>query len=96
MQRVSSSRNLFILTGLFFSVSLTMFYLVHSPMVAGALGISTESANKVVNLISAYGTASFVISMIGAATGVGSIGSGVVATVLFLIKKKGKAKAALW
>jgi circularin A/uberolysin family circular bacteriocin len=73
-----------------------MFYLVHLPMLAGSLGISTASANQVVNLISAYGTASFVISMIGAVTGVGSIGSGILATVLYLIKKRGKAKAALW
>jgi circularin A/uberolysin family circular bacteriocin len=89
-------RKLLILTGLLFFGSITMLYLVHLPMLAGSLGISTASASQVVNLISAYGTASFVISMIGAATGVGSIGSGVLATVLYIIKKKGKAKAALW
>ncbi|HEX1157265.1 uberolysin/carnocyclin family circular bacteriocin, partial [Streptococcus pneumoniae] len=47
-------------------------------------------------LISAYSTVTAVISIVGAITGVGSIGSGIAATVLYILKKKGAAKAALW
>lgn len=73
---------------------------VSFPMLAGTLGISTKAAATVVNLISAYSTVTAVISIVGAITGaitgVGSIGSGIAATVLYILKKKGAAKAALW
>ncbi|HEW9368711.1 TPA: uberolysin/carnocyclin family circular bacteriocin [Streptococcus pneumoniae] len=69
---------------------------VSFPMLAGTLGISTKAAATVVNLISAYSTVTAVISIVGAITGVGFIGSGIAATVLYILKKKGAAKAALW
>lgn len=69
---------------------------VSFTMLAGTLGISTKAAATVVNLISAYSTVTAVISIVGAITGVGSIGSGIAATVLYILKKKGAAKAALW
>ena len=65
---------------------------VSFPMLAGTLGISTGSAATVVNLISAYSTVTAVISIVGAITGVGSIGSGIAATVLYMLKKKSAAK----
>ena len=68
---------------------------VSFPMLAGTLEISTGSAATVVNLISAYSTVTAVISIVGAITGVGSIGSGIAATVLYMLKKKSAAKAAL-
>ena len=62
---------------------------VSFPMLAGTLGISTKAAATVVNLISAYSTVTAVISIVGAITGVGSIGSGIAATVLYILKKEG-------
>ena len=59
---------------------------VSFPMLAGTLGISTGSAATVVNLISAYSTVTAVISIV----------SGIAATVLYMLKKKSAAKAALW
>lgn len=70
--------------------------LIHLPNLAGALGVSTANANLVVNLISAYSTITTVISIIGAITGVGAIGSSIAASLLYIMKQKGKAKAALW
>lgn len=65
-----------------------------SPQLASTLGISTGSAATVVKFLSIYSSITFVITIIGIITGVGSIGSGIAATVLYLLKKKGKAKAA--
>lgn len=69
---------------------------INLPNLAGALGISASAAGTVVNLVSTYSTVTAVISIIGAITGVGAVSSGVAATVLYLIKQKGKATAALW
>ena len=69
---------------------------VNLPNLAGALGISTSAASTAVNLLSAYSTLSAAMAIIGAITGVGAVGSGVAATVLYLIKQRGKAAAALW
>ncbi|WP_231232042.1 uberolysin/carnocyclin family circular bacteriocin [Streptococcus equi] len=64
--------------------------LISLPNLAGALGISTANANTTVNLLSAYSTVSSVVAIVGAVTGVGSIGAGIAATVLYLIKQKGR------
>lgn len=83
----------------FASVVLAAFFglaVIASPQLAGTLGISAASSKVVIDLINAYSTVTFVITVIGIITGVGSVGSGVAATVLYLIKKKGKAKAAAW
>lgn len=65
-----------------------------SPQLASTLGISTGSAAAVVKFLNAYSSITFVLTIIGIVTGVGSVGSGIAATVLYLLKKKGKAKAA--
>lgn len=58
------------------------------PNLAGDLGISTSSASTTVNLLSAYSTVSSVIAIVGAITGVGSIGAGIAATVYTLSNTK--------
>lgn len=65
-----------------------------SPQLASTLGISTGAATAVVNFLNAYSSITFVITIVGVITGVGSMGSGIAATVLYLLKKYGKAKAA--
>jgi circularin A/uberolysin family circular bacteriocin len=77
-------------------ISLGMFMVSSTPYIAGTLGLNTAAANQVVSLINKYQTATAIVSIVGAISGVGSITSGMVATVLFLLKKKGKAKAAAW
>ncbi|WP_208559913.1 uberolysin/carnocyclin family circular bacteriocin [Marinilactibacillus kalidii] len=59
------------------------------PQLAGALGLSTASSEIVLNLVGPYTT---VVTIIGVVTGIGSLGSGIAATVLFIIKKKGNFK----
>lgn len=78
------------------SITIGILFISTTPYIAGALGLSTGTATQVVSLISAYQTAAAIVSIVGALTGVGGITSGIVATVLFLLKKQGKAKAALW
>ena len=58
-------------------------------------GIRPSAASTAVNLLSAYSTLSAAMAIIGAITGVGAVGSGIAATVLYLIKQRGKAAAAL-
>ncbi|MDP7981440.1 uberolysin/carnocyclin family circular bacteriocin [Bacillus sp. WLY-B-L8] len=73
-----------------------LLMLSSAPHIAGTLGVSTGTANQVVTLIDQYQTATAIVSIVGAITGVGGITAGIVSTVLFLLKKKGKAKAAAW
>nr|WP_057491861.1 uberolysin/carnocyclin family circular bacteriocin [Streptococcus orisasini] len=94
--KLSDSKKLYYTSIACAVMAFASFGLLTSPLLAGALGISTTAANQVVNLISAYSTVTTVISIVGAITGVGSIGSGVAAAVLYILKKKGKAAAALY
>ncbi|MDR2660731.1 MAG: uberolysin/carnocyclin family circular bacteriocin [Lactobacillaceae bacterium] len=77
-------------------VFLSSILLQNNIQVAGALGISLTSATKVINLIQAYQTLAAVVTVVGALSGIGSVTSGIVATVLYLLKKEAKAKVALW
>lgn len=94
-KNVSTIKKLYVLTALL-GISFVVLMFVSSPLIAANLGVSAASAKTVVDLINAASTVSTVISVIGVVTGVGSVGSGVAATILALIKKKGKAKAAAW
>lgn len=79
--------------GFIFALTLLLSY---GPAVATALGISTEAATRVVNVIQAYQTAAAIVSIVGALTGVGTITSGIVSAVLYMLKKKAKGQVALW
>ncbi|MEC1966740.1 uberolysin/carnocyclin family circular bacteriocin [Bacillus cereus] len=96
MVNQQSFKNYALLSVTLMVVSLGLFMLSSAPHIAGTLGISTATATQVVSLIDKYQTATAIVSIVGAMTGVGGITSGIVATVLFLLKKKGKAKAAAW
>ena len=79
--------SLFILTALMLTIS-------SAPFIASQFGLSTGAATALVNFLSAYQTVATVASIVGVFTGVGTIGSATASTILYLLKKKGKAKAA--
>ncbi|MCD2256886.1 uberolysin/carnocyclin family circular bacteriocin [Agrilactobacillus fermenti] len=79
--------------GFIFALTLLLSY---GPAVATTLGISTETATRVVNIIQAYQTAVAVVSIVAALTGVGAISSGIVSVVPYMLKKKAKGQVALW
>lgn len=95
-KKIEIHTKLLLTSAVLFFIAWLCLGIINLPQLAGALGLTAASSEIVVNLIGAYSTVTTVISIIGVVTGVGSIGSGIAATVLFLIKKKGKAEAALW
>lgn len=73
-------------------LSITTFALVQAN-VAGMLGISASSAGTIVTILNTYGAVTLAFEIIGVVTGVGSIGSAFAASILYILKKEGKAKA---
>ncbi|MGX4669379.1 uberolysin/carnocyclin family circular bacteriocin [Cerasibacillus sp. JNUCC 74] len=77
-----------------FAVTLLALAIGSGPLIAAQLGLSTTTSIAIVNLLSVGSTVATVITVIGMFSGVGTIGSAFAATVLTLMKKHGKAKAA--
>ncbi|ELY8689071.1 circular bacteriocin, circularin A/uberolysin family [Enterococcus faecalis] len=73
-----------------------MFTNFNSPQLVATLGFSAKTANQIVDVVNAYGTASFAISLVLAITGAGASVSALVATVYQYIKKKGQKYAVTW
>lgn len=95
MTNSSNLKSFSVLTASVAIICLSLVALIYaSPLVAAQLGLSTGQAAIVVNLIDKYQTATAVVAIVGALSGVGSISSALVASALYLLKKKGKAKAA--
>jgi circularin A/uberolysin family circular bacteriocin len=66
------------------------------PYLVATCGFATKTANQIVSVINAYGTASFAVSLVLAITGAGATVSALVATVYQFIKKKGQKYAVTW
>lgn len=82
--------------GLFFVLMTGIMFSTGVPSLVATCYFSTTTANYIVSVINAWGTASFAISLILAVTGGGaSIGSLIVAIAAF-IRKNGSAKAVSW
>ncbi|BBU38508.1 uberolysin/carnocyclin family circular bacteriocin [Aeribacillus composti] len=94
MVETKNGKSFAILSLTLLAISMVALAIGNAPFLAGQLGISTASAWAVVDLLDKYQSVTFVISIIGAITGVGSISSALLASVLYILKKKGKAKAA--
>ncbi|GAQ19918.1 membrane protein [Oceanobacillus picturae] len=77
-----------------FLVTLLALSIGNVSFIAAQLGLSTTTSIAIVNLLSVGSTVAWVITVIGMFSGVGTIGSAFAATVLTLMKKHGKAKAA--
>nr|WP_245249678.1 uberolysin/carnocyclin family circular bacteriocin [Vagococcus allomyrinae] len=67
-----------------------------SPYLVATFGFAAKTANQIVAVINAYGTATFAISLVLAITGAGASVSALVATVYQFIKKKGQKYAVTW
>ncbi|RZI52302.1 circular bacteriocin, circularin A/uberolysin family [Aeribacillus pallidus] len=94
MVETKNGKSFAILSLTLLAISMVALAIGNVPFLSGQLGISTASAWAVVDLLDKYQSVTFVISIIGAITGVGSISSALLASVLYILKKKGKAKAA--
>lgn len=75
--------------------TLTLFFSLFSslPNIAGMLGLSTSAAGTVYNIFQSYSDIAMAASIVGAFTGVGTIEASMSAAILYVIKKKAKAKA---
>nr|WP_277717620.1 uberolysin/carnocyclin family circular bacteriocin [Priestia flexa]WEZ10396.1 uberolysin/carnocyclin family circular bacteriocin [Priestia flexa]WEZ10406.1 uberolysin/carnocyclin family circular bacteriocin [Priestia flexa] len=94
MTNVKDSKFFVLLAGCLLAVTVLALSIGNAPLIAAQLGVSTATAATVVNFLSAASSVATVISIIGVFTGVGTIGSAMAATILTIIKKQGKAKAA--
>lgn len=63
---------------------------------AGMLGLSFTTAQKVIDILLAAWSIWTVIGIIAAVTGAGAIGYGILATAKYLAKKYGRSYAASW
>lgn len=88
MKKFLGISSLVIMAALFFNLSV--------PNLVATCGFATKTANQIVSVINAYGTASFAISLVLAITGGGAAISALVATVYTYIKKKGAKYAVAW
>ncbi|AQR78367.1 uberolysin/carnocyclin family circular bacteriocin [Paenibacillus larvae] len=77
-------------------LAITMFALTigNGALIATQLGLSTTTSIAIVKFLDAFSTVSYVITIIGLFGGVGTISSALAATILTILKKQGKAKAA--
>ncbi|HEC2193792.1 TPA: uberolysin/carnocyclin family circular bacteriocin, partial [Staphylococcus delphini] len=67
-----------------------------TPELASTLGISAYAAKKAIDIIAAAGDVAAIIGLVGAVTGAGAIGAGILFTAKRMIKAYGKAWAASW
>lgn len=67
-----------------------------SPQVVATLHFSNQTANRIVDVINAYGTASFAVSMVLAITGAGASITAFIAAIYAYAKSKGKKYAVAW
>lgn len=70
--------------------STTTVYLAHT------LGINYYAAKRAIDIISAAGNVAAIIGLIGAVTGAGIIGAGIVYTAKRIIRRYGKKYAISW
>ena len=83
-----------LLSVVLFAIAAISFTIGNTPLIVAQLGLSTGTAIALVNLLDNISSVVTALTIIAAFTGVGTIGSAVAASVLAILKKKGKAKAA--
>ena len=83
-----------LLSVVLFAIAAISFTIGNTPLIAAQLGLSTGTAIALVNLLDNITSVATALTIIAAFTGVGTIGSAVAVSVLAILKKKGKAKAA--
>lgn len=83
-----------ILSIAFFAATAIALTLANAPFIAANLGVSSATAYNMANALNNISNVATALTIIGTFTGVGTVGSGVAATILAILKKKGVAKAA--
>ncbi|MBW4854124.1 uberolysin/carnocyclin family circular bacteriocin [Bacillus safensis] len=94
MTKATDSKFYALLSLSLLAVTLVALVIGNGSLIAANLGVSTGTAATVVNFLDTWSSVATVITIVGVFTGVGTIGSGVAATILAILKKEGKAKAA--
>jgi circularin A/uberolysin family circular bacteriocin len=94
MVNVRDSKFYVLLSASLLGVTLLALVIGTGPLIAAQLGLSTATSATIVSFLDAFSTVSYVVTIIGLFSGVGTITSAFAATVLTILKKKGKAKAA--
>jgi circularin A/uberolysin family circular bacteriocin len=94
MAKAKDSKFYALLSLSLFAVTLVALAIGNGPLIAAQLGLSTGTAATIVNFLDGVSSVATVITIIGMFTGVGTIGSALAASVLTILKKQGKAKAA--
>lgn len=89
-----SAKSYILLSISLFIVTLLALAIGSMSLISGQLGLSTTTSIAIVNLLDVGSSVATVITIIGLFSGVGTIGSAFAATVLTILKKQGKAKAA--
>ncbi|APT51232.1 circular bacteriocin, circularin A/uberolysin family [Bacillus sp. Nf3] len=94
MTKATDSKFYALLSLLLLAVTLGALVIGNGSLIAANLGVSSGTAFAMVNFLDAWSSVATVITVVGMFTGVGTISAGVAATILAILKKKGKAKAA--
>lgn len=72
-----------------------MFFDFNESWINKTLGVSSYAARRAIDIIAAVNVAA-IVGLIGAVTGAGVIGAGILFTAKRLIKRFGKKYAASW
>ena len=94
MVKAKDSKFYALISATLLAVTLLALAIGSAPLIAAQLGLSTATAATIVNFLDAFSSVAYVITIVGIFTGVGTIGSAMAATILTILKKQGKAKAA--
>ncbi|WP_305133161.1 uberolysin/carnocyclin family circular bacteriocin [Thomasclavelia cocleata] len=78
------------------SIASLLFLTLTTPELASTLGVSSYAAKKAIDIIAAAGDVAAIVGLVGAVTGAGAIGAGILFTAKKLIKSYGKKYAASW
>ncbi|MEP9853199.1 uberolysin/carnocyclin family circular bacteriocin [Staphylococcus aureus] len=78
------------------SIASLLFLTLTTPELASTLGVSAYAAKKAIDIIAAAGDVAAIVGLVGAVTGAGAIGAGILFTAKKLIKSYGKKYAASW
>ena len=77
------------------SIASLLFLTLTTPELANTLGVNIYAAKRAIDIIATAGNVA-AIGLIGAVTGAGVIGAGILFTAKRLIKRFGKKYAASW
>lgn len=78
------------------SIASLLFLTLTTPELANTLGVNIYAAKSAIDIIATAGNVAAIVGLIGAVTGAGVIGAGILFTAKRLIKRFGKKYAASW